>query len=77
MKVTSPKIRDKLDTILDPEMKSLKLKKKKPQIYSYYWIQKKMTVLSTHDIKDKGKLYHCCFCFLKDAINSSGKIHFC
>lgn len=28
LKVTSPKIRDKLDTILDPEMKSLKLKKK-------------------------------------------------
>lgn len=28
LKVTSPKIRDKLDTTLDQEMKSLKLKKK-------------------------------------------------
>lgn len=61
-KVTWTKIRNKLDTTIhNPEKKSLKLKKKK-FIYRYFWILKKKkknipTVLSAHDIRDKGRIY--------------------
>ena len=81
-KVTWPKIRNKLDTTIhDPEKKSLKLeKKKKNLVHRYFWIWKKkihqqILVLMTLR-KQKNLYYYSCFCYLKDAVNSTGKSTF-
>ena len=70
-KVTWPKIRNKLDTTIhDPEKKSLKLKKKKKKKPIHQQFLMLMTLR-----KWKNLYYYSCY--LKDAINSTGTIHFC